>query len=312
MKQLSLNTDKWTWISVDIASAQDISSLPTLPTAGHKWVESLKREETSNLEMETTKEQTAAMWGAFIYHQNIKVRQKQNILNYYLTDNLLITSKLDFSAFYELPEQQLIEKMQQADNAIEGFMLLVGEIVASFLQDIDVFENRMHNLLWRIKEKNDENVFDQMMNNRHEILVWKNLIVPIFEIREAIPEAFGDAAAEGEQFKRTRRRINRCRQLILDYNEEIGEMIDLEDVLSAHRGNEIVKTLTVITMLFTPVAAFGALWGMNFEVMPELNWTYGYLFAIFVILISTWALYYYLKKKNWIGSLLKNLKDDEP
>lgn len=86
-------------------------------------------------------------------------------------------------------------------------------------------------------------------------------------------------------------------------------MIDLETVISSHRGNEIVKTLTVITMLFTPIAAWGALWGMNFELMPELKWKYGYLIAIAVILLSTLGLYFFLQKKNWIGSVLKNPKN---
>lgn len=167
----------------------------------------------------------------------------------------------------------------------------------------------MHQLLWRIKAKNNENVFDQIMDNRHEILVWKNLIIPIIEIREAMQEAFEDSVAAGKHYQRTCRRISRCREIIREYDQEVGEMIGLETVISSHRGNEIVKTLTVITMLFTPITAWGALWGMNFELMPELKWKYGYLIAITVILLSTWGLYYFLQKKNWIGSVLKSPKD---
>ena len=47
---------------------------------------------------------------------------------------------------------------------------------------------------------------------------------------------------------------------------------------------------------------------MNFEIMPELKWKYGYLVSLLVILLSTWSLYYFLKKKNWVGSVLKNPK----
>ncbi|ARF17803.1 CorA family divalent cation transporter [Sporosarcina ureae] len=114
---------------------------------------------------------------------------------------------------------------------------------------------------------------------------------------------------EGYFYKRACRRIRRCHQTIRKYNEEIGQLINLESNISSHQGNEIVKTLTVITMLFTPVATWGALWGMNFKFMPELDWKYGYLGAILVIAFSTWSLYYYLKKKNWIGSVLKSSKD---
>ena len=85
-------------------------------------------------------------------------------------------------------------------------------------------------------------------------------------------------------------------------------MINLEEVISSHRGNEIMKTLTVLTTIFTPIMALGALWGMNFKHMPELNWQYGYLIAMLLIIISTLLLYRYLKKKGWTGDLLKGKK----
>ena len=308
MIKQSFHNNKWEWIRIDVTSEQEVASLSGLPQASKSWIESLKEEKNNNLEMETTEEGEESMWGSIIYHQDLKDQGNQHILQYYLSCNTLVTSMVDVTFLYRLSEQNLLDKMQKAQNAIEGFMILLGEIVASFLQDIDSFENRMHDLLWRIKAKNDEKVFDHIMDNRHEILVWKNLIIPTIEIREAMQEAFGETVTDGVHYRRTCRRISRCREIIREYDEEVGEMIDLENVISSHRGNEIVKTLTVITMLFTPVAAFGALWGMNFELMPELKWKYGYLVSLLVILLTTWGLYYFLKKKNWIGSVLKNPK----
>ena len=311
MKIQSFHNEKWKWIRIDVASELEVASLPSLPNASKSWVESLQEEKNSNLEMETTEEGDESIWGSIIYRQDIDDQGKQNILQYYLSRDILITSMLDVSRLYRMSEQHLLDKMQKAENAIEGFMILLGEVVASFLQDIDAFENRMHDLLWQLKTKNNENVFDQIMDNRHEIILWKNLIIPIIEIREAMQEAFGDSVADGAHYQRTCRRISRCREIIREYDEEVGEMIDLETVISSHRGNEIVKTLTVITMLFTPIAAWGALWGMNFEIMPELKWKFGYLAALIIILLSTWGLYYFLKKKNWVGSVLKSPKDQK-
>ena len=308
MIKQSFHTGNWEWIRIDVTSKQQVKLLPDLSEASKSWVDSLTEDKNSNLEMETTEEGDESMWGSIIYHQDIEDQSKQNVLQYYLSKDLLITSMVDVSLLHELSEQHLINKMERAENALDGFMILLGEIVASFLQDIDAFENRMHDLLWRIKEKNNDDVLDRIMDNRHEILIWKNLIIPIIEIREAMQEAFGNTVTDGVHYQRTCRRINRCRNIIREYDEEVKEMIDLETVISSHRGNEIVKTLTVITMLFTPVAAFGALWGMNFEIMPELKWKYGYLVSLLVILLSTWSLYYFLKKKNWVGSVLKNPK----
>lgn len=101
------------------------------------------------------------------------------------------------------------------------------------------------------------------------------------------------------------KRMERAFALLNEYEHELDSMINLEEVISSHRGNEIMKTLTVITTIFTPIMAFGALWGMNFKHMPELGWKYGYLFSIILTIISTLLLYGYLKIKGWTGDLLK-------
>ena len=96
--------------------------------------------------------------------------------------------------------------------------------------------------------------------------------------------------------------------LLNEYEHEIDSLINLEEVISSHRGNEIMKTLTVMTSIFTPIMAYGALWGMNFKYMPEIEWRYGYYLSIFIIIISTILLYGYLKMKGWTGDLLKGKK----
>ncbi|AQQ53371.1 magnesium transporter CorA family protein [Planococcus lenghuensis] len=306
MEKYSFSNDKWQWYGIDPASDEDVQSLPPLADPCRTWLQSLKEDQNNNLEMETTEEGKEALWGSIIYHQNLDKQEGQTILHYCLLQNTLVTNKLAFSRLYHSTEQKLFEKLQQAENAIEGFMILLGEIVASFLQDIDAFEDRMHKLLWRLKENNNEDVLEQIIANRHEILVWENLIIPVIEIQDAMKEAFGDEIADGWNYKRTSRRISRCNNIIQLYDDEIQQMTALENVLSNYRGNNIFKTLTVITLLFTPLTAWGALWGMNFEVMPELSWQYGYLFAIALILFTTGGLFYYLQRKKWMGDILKS------
>lgn len=304
MKKHSFQNGKWEWILLDIEHVQQTNTKLNLPDVCKDWMELLQSNVNSNLQMNTFEHGNESIWGSIIYHQSIEKHSKQNILQYYLSKGTLITSLIDISLLHKLEEEQLIKRMEQAENAIEGFMILIGEIIASFLEDIQLFENRIHELLWHIKEVNDEDVLERIISNRHEILVWKNLLIPIIEIREVIKETFGDEVTNFTHFNRTSKRITRCHQIIGEYNDEIGELIELENIISSHRGNEIVKTLTVITILFAPIATWSALWGMNFKVMPELKWKYGYPLSIIVILLSTLGLFYFLKKKNWIGNIL--------
>ena len=69
--------------------------------------------------------------------------------------------------------------------------------------------------------------------------------------------------------------------------------------MSSNRTGEVVKLLTMITVITTPLMMVGTWYGMNFQHMPELSWKYGYAIAAGVTVVSTCATYWYFKKKKW-------------
>ncbi|MCB5196616.1 magnesium/cobalt transporter CorA [Deefgea salmonis] len=66
--------------------------------------------------------------------------------------------------------------------------------------------------------------------------------------------------------------------------EALREMISgLQEIylsLQSQRLNEQMRLLTVITTIFMPLTLIAGVYGMNFDVMPELRWTYGYYAAL--------------------------------
>jgi magnesium transporter len=48
--------------------------------------------------------------------------------------------------------------------------------------------------------------------------------------------------------------------------------------LVAHKTNQIMSKLTVVSIIFLPLTFLCGVYGMNFEVIPELKWKYGYIY----------------------------------
>lgn len=63
--------------------------------------------------------------------------------------------------------------------------------------------------------------------------------------------------------------------------------------------NDIMKRLTVVSTIFIPLTFLVGVWGMNFKIMPELDWKYGYLIAWIVMFVVGVIAYLFLKKKKW-------------
>ncbi|WP_050182756.1 magnesium transporter CorA family protein [Domibacillus robiginosus] len=299
------HSSQWVWQDLDLENEKQAEEFVRKHHTCKRWIEAIKGNDTNSIGMYTGTPGGEAMWGSLVYVQNANHKNNKEIFHFYLTKKEMITADLNLSRLDYVNEETMKEKMQHAETSIEGFLILIGEILTHFLLEIDKFEIKLRDLLWEMKEKNNVKTLNRTAETDHQLLVWKNLVIPMNEIRMVVEEVFGDEAMEGVRFKQTKRRINRARSLIRDYEEEIEALISLEDVVSNHRGNEIMKTLTVITTLFTPVTALGAIWGMNFTHMPELEWKFGYLFAGSLIVLSTLALYVFLKKRGWMGDLLK-------
>ena len=64
--------------------------------------------------------------------------------------------------------------------------------------------------------------------------------------------------------------------------------------------NTVIKIFTVVTVVFMPPTLIASIYGMNFRVMPELQWIFGYPFAIVLMITSSLMFLWYFKRKKWL------------
>jgi magnesium transporter len=64
--------------------------------------------------------------------------------------------------------------------------------------------------------------------------------------------------------------------------------------------NKIMKRLTSVATILMSVTLIAGIYGMNFDLMPELKMRYGYVYALLSMVAVGVALYWYLKKVEWI------------
>ncbi|MCU0834868.1 MAG: magnesium/cobalt transporter CorA [Chromatiaceae bacterium] len=91
---------------------------------------------------------------------------------------------------------------------------------------------------------------------------------------------------------------------LLPHNNYLFEKVNF--LLQAAQGfinieqNKIIKIFSVAATAFLPPTLVASVYGMNFEFMPELQWKYGYLVSIGVMLISGVLPILYFKRKGWL------------
>ena len=103
-------------------------------------------------------------------------------------------------------------------------------------------------------------------------------------------EAYEDIATEAERF-------NSLAEL---YQNVINDLIEGYISLNGHHLNQVMKVLTVVTVIFLPLTLLVGIYGMNFENMPELKSAYGYFTLLGVMAALATAMAYVFRRKHWL------------
>ena len=91
---------------------------------------------------------------------------------------------------------------------------------------------------------------------------------------------------------------------LIDHTNFNFERIDyLQNIfigLLSVEQNKVIKIFTIVNVIFLPPTLIASIYGMNFDIMPELNWEYGYLFSIGVMILAAVTPLIIFRKKGWI------------
>jgi magnesium transporter len=64
--------------------------------------------------------------------------------------------------------------------------------------------------------------------------------------------------------------------------------------------NNIIKLFSVMAVVLMPPTLIASIYGMNFRIMPELQWEHGYVYALMAMLCAAIGPYVYFKWKKWL------------
>ena len=82
--------------------------------------------------------------------------------------------------------------------------------------------------------------------------------------------------------------------------EDALNMVSTYMSYSAQKTNEVMKVLTVFSAFFLPLTFVVGIYGMNFDIMPELRWKYGYLSVLVIMGLIFLVIYTWFKRRRWL------------
>ncbi|MFB5762972.1 magnesium transporter CorA family protein [Paenibacillus medicaginis] len=303
------NKGAWEWwdIETDAWSTPILTALEEeMPETG-AWLEVIQEAESNYLSVHYLDGRDPMLFGTLQYSvkESLTSNYSASMFHFFVHGRRLVTLNLDQRTRMFMSSEDRMRMLDECGSGADGLFVLVRILLHYFQNGMDHFELNLRPLEESMKKKNARTLMDKILDSRFELLYWSNMFVPFQELISASREAYLDALDDNPFFQRMLYRVERMQRLFEHYEREIDTLISIDNAISGFRGNEITKTLTIVTAVFTPATVVGAIWGMNFENLPWIKTPWGFTVVMITTLISMAGMYIWMRKKGFTGDLLR-------
>jgi magnesium transporter len=182
-------------------------------------------------------------------------------------------------------------------------------VVAGLENDIDEIETEVFS--------GNAGVSRRIYELSREVIEFQRAVKPLTGMLDALIEGFEEYGVDPE----LQRYLRDVQDHAIQVNEQVAGFRDLlENILNVNltlvglsqneevkalteasiaQNNEVKKISAWAAILFAPTLV-GTVYGMNFDHMPELHWSFGYPLALALMLLVSVSLYLIFKKRGWL------------
>ncbi|MDP2903684.1 MAG: magnesium/cobalt transporter CorA [Methylovulum sp.] len=183
------------------------------------------------------------------------------------------------------------------------FYALMDAVVDRYFPVLDVLETELENIEEQIFIKGTAlSNIERLYALKRKVMKLKHAVAPLMEDAGKLHGGRVPMVCMNTQeyFRDVYDHLNHINASIDTMRDTIGTAIQVNLSMVAIEESEVTKRLAAWAGLFAVATAFAGIWGMNFEVMPELHWQYGYPAALTTIAVVCGILYRRFKKVGWL------------
>lgn len=197
---------------------------------------------------------------------------------------------------------------------------LIDAVIDHYFVVLEAFDDYLEHVEDLVLDATTGDPIDLARQARQDLQMIRHAIWPA---RDAVVTLLGDDMTHVTD--ETRVYVRDC----YDHLVQLQEMVEASREIAASlleayisrvslRTNDVMKVLTVIATVFIPLTFITGLYGMNFNParsplnMPELNWYWGYPFALLLMVGAVAGSLLYFRRQGWFGSRGRGSRRSSP
>lgn len=179
---------------------------------------------------------------------------------------------------------------------------LLDAIVENYFEVLDDISDSIQKLDKMLISNAHSATLKEIELEKRKLIDLRKVALPLKEIVIQLESSGNEMIRKENRFFFKKLKEN-CTSVLeeIDANKQILEgMANLFYAIQGQRMNEIMKLLTVISVIFIPLSFLAGLYGMNFKHMPELEMKYAYPIVLLVMFTVAVGMITFFLRKGWI------------
>lgn len=237
-----------------------------------------------------------------VFHAlDLKTLESEEV-DIFIGDDFIVTFHRERYEEIDTIKRKLFNETIEINEPKEILLHILDDIVDNyfpFIYDIEDkvfnFEDR-HNL-----DITTKTLIDDTFDLRQELLIIKRTVQPMKDLVYRMRE--GKVLHLNEQQFLYITHINdhlmKQMEMVDSSREMTSDIRDNYISLNSFKMNNIMKILTIYSVVFMPLTLIAGIYGMNFTNMPELEWHDGYYIVLVIMAVIAIIMLIVFKKKRW-------------
>lgn len=178
---------------------------------------------------------------------------------------------------------------------------LMDAIVDNYFAVLEKTAERIELVEQRVADKPRPEDMATIHELRREMVYLRRNIWPLREVAAALQRTESEIVHDETRiyFRDLHDHVVQVIESLENFRDVLASLQDLYVSEIGVRTNEVIRVLTIISTIFVPLTFLAGVYGMNFDVLPELRWPHGYLYFWIVSVVVVVSLIVFLRRRGW-------------
>lgn len=224
-------------------------------------------------------------------------------LSLIITESVLISFQETKGDAFEPVRVRIRKQKKRIRNGGTDYLMfaLLDVVVDNYIYIISLLGEKIEMLEEKLVFQPNQLVIDEINGYKRELNFLRKNIKPAREMILGLSKIESEFIYESTNvyLKELLDNINQATDSSESYREILSDQLNIYHTTISGKLNDIMKFLTIFSVIFIPLTFIAGIYGTNFDVLPELHFQYGYFIMLGTMVVLTLGMLIYFRRKKW-------------